>query len=191
LTDTCADIDSVRRIVQSSGWRRIGVDGVQGAGMAHLAQELAQALDCPALDVDDYLYRNQGGYVDFIDYPALSAALAAIPTLVLSGLCLREVLANMDAELDAHIYIKRIRHGQWADEDVCVFPDGVDAAIENLARRSALISDFFDERSQFASHDGEETSPELSDEVMRYHDTHQPHEFADLVFERGGNLEQA
>jgi hypothetical protein len=184
MTDTCADFESLRRFVQTAGWRRIGIDGIHGAGKSYLAEQLSLALAYPVLDLDDYLYRNQGGYVDFIDYPALSGALASMPAFILCGACLQEVLANLAATLDGNIYIKRMRNGLWMDEDECVFPDGVDAAIENLARSSAVLSDLFDETPDQLGQVMEDSLPLLSGEIMRYHDTYAPHETADLVFER-------
>ena len=113
MIETCADIESVRRFVKAARWRRIGIDGVDAVGRTHLARVLSRAMGCPALDVDDYLHQNQGGYVEFIDYPALNAAMASIPAFTLSGACLREVLSNLGAELDGTIYIKRMRDGLW------------------------------------------------------------------------------
>jgi hypothetical protein len=184
MSDTCADIGSVRRFVQQAGWRRIGIDGIDGAGKTYLAEQLAEALGCPVLDVEDYAYKNQGGYVDFIDYPALSGAMSSMPSFILCGACLLEVLANIGATVDGHIYIKRMRNGLWVDEDECVFPDGVDAAIENLARDSATLSDLFDERADQLGQVVEDSLPRLSTEIMRYHDMCAPHEVADLIFER-------
>jgi hypothetical protein len=181
---TCGDTESVRRHVKATGWRRIGIDGVDAVGRAHLARVLSRTLGCPALDVDDYLHRNQGGYIEFIDYPALNAAMSSMPAFILSGACLREVLANLGASLDGNIYIKRIRDGLWADEEGCVFPDGVDAAVEMFAANRALNSRYIDEMPEQAAAEDEEVSPHLVDEVMRYHDTWLPHETADLVFER-------
>lgn len=184
MIETCADIESVRRFVKAAGWRRIGIDGVDAVGRAHLAKVLSRAMGCPALDVDDYLHQNQGGYVEFIDYPALSAAMASIPSFAISGACLREVLSNLGASLDGVIYIKRMREGLWADEEGCVFPEGVDAAVEMFAANRALNSRYFDEMPEQPAHEDDEVSPHLVDEVMRYHDTYVPHETADLVFER-------
>ena len=184
MPDTCADIESVRRVAQAAGWRRIGIDGVNGAGQSILAEKLSRSLACPTLDLDDYLFRNQGGFVDFIDYPALSAAISSIPAFILSGVCLREVLANAGATLDGHIYIKRMRHGLWADEEECVFPEGIDVAIENLARNFAMTSSHFDERSDQPGNDVEDSSPLLTEEIMRYHDGCSPQDAADLIFER-------
>jgi hypothetical protein len=184
MIETCEDLDCVRRFVKAAGWRRIGIDGVDPAGRAHTARALSRLLGVPILDVDDYLHQNQGGYLEFIDYPALKAALAALPALVLTGACLREVLASLEATLDGHLYVKRFRDGLWVDEEGCVFPDGVDAAIETFAANRALNARYFDEMPDQPDPESEEVSPHLLEEIMRYHDTWQPHETAELVFER-------
>jgi hypothetical protein len=184
MTDTCASIDGVQRLVQSFGWRRIGIDGATGAGKSYLAEELSQALDLPVLDVNDYLHKNQGGYVDFIDYPALQAALSSMPALILCGACLRQVLANLGASLDGHIYIMRMQNGLWADEDECVFPDGVDVAIENLVSAAALISRRLDEPSDYFVVERDDDSVQRSIELMYYHAAFVPHETADVIYER-------
>lgn len=188
MPDICVNIESIERIALSAKWRRIGVDGVDGAGKAYLAEELAQALGCPALDLDDYLHKNQGGYVDFIDYPALSAALSSMPAFILSGLCLREVLSHLALDLDGHIYIKRMRHDLWVDEDECVFPEGVEAAIDELSHNAAMISRHLDEPSESGEVARDDADPQLKFEVMHYHDAFCPHETADLIFERGDHV---
>ncbi|MET0281788.1 MAG: hypothetical protein ABW278_11810 [Steroidobacteraceae bacterium] len=182
--DIVSDLEGAERLVKATGWNRIGIDGVEGAGKSYLAEKLCEVLEYPQLNLDDYLHQNQGGYVDFIDYPALSAAMKSLPAFVLSGLCLREVLANVDTELDGHVYIKRMSNGVWVDEDQCVFPDGVDAAIDSLARQRAMISDYFDEPRDLSGPviDGEQ--PEFVQEVMRYHEAYAPQDDADLIFER-------
>lgn len=184
MPDICASIEGVQRLVQSAGWRRIGIDGAIGAGKSYLADELSQALDVPVLDVNDYLHKNQGGYVDFIDYPALQAALSSMPALILCGVCLRQVLANLGATLDGHIYITRMQHGLWADEDECVFPDGVDAAIENLVSTTASITRRFDEPSDYSVFERDDDSLQLAIEIMHYHAAFVPHEAADVIYER-------
>jgi hypothetical protein len=185
MSDTCASIEGVQQFIESAGWRRIGIDGVTGAGKSFLADELSQALEVPVLDVDDYVHRNQGGYVDFVDYPALKSALASIPALILNGVCLREVLENLGTGLDGHVYVMRMREGMWADEENCVFPDGVDAAIENLVSGTAMMARHFDEPSHHAGFEQDDESLQLQFEVMRYHAAFVPQESADLVYERG------
>ena len=180
----CTSLESVRRTVDAAGWLRIGIDGVEGVGKSYLAEQLSERLGCPVLDLDAYLFKNQGAFVPFIDYPALSSALAAMPQFILIGVCLKEVLANSGTELDGHIYIKRMRNDDWADEAQCDFPEGVDAAIEALANYSAMVSRSFDEPSERPPTDAEELLPALSEEIMRYHDSYCPHETADLIYER-------
>lgn len=157
---------------------------MDGAGKSRLAGELSEVLGYPVLDLDDYLFKNQGGFVPFIDYPALVAALASMPEAILSGACLREVLANASVTLDGHIYIKRMRHGLWSDEDACVFPEGVEAAIEAFSQHSATLSRFLDERPDGPNLAGEPAVSDFSEELMRYHDQYEPHETADVVYER-------
>jgi hypothetical protein len=184
MPDVCADFESLRRIVQAAGWRRIGIDGVDRAGKSRLAGELSEALGYPVLDLDDYLFKNQGGFVPFIDYPALVAALTSMPEAILSGVCMREVLENARVTLDGHIYIKRMRHGLWTDEDACVFPEGVEVAIETFAQQTAMLSRFFDERPDGPNLASERSEPDLSEELMRYHNQYEPQEAADIVYER-------
>jgi hypothetical protein len=187
MSETCGSADGVQRQIETSGWRRIGIDGVNGAGKSRLAQELSQALGIPVLDIDDYLHRHQGGYVDFMDYPALAAAIRSMPALILEGACLRQVLSNLGTDLDGHIYVMRMRNGLWADEDVCVFPDGVDAAIETLATDAAMIWRYLDDPGEHVAPGQDEDSLQLTFEVMRYHCEFQPHEAADVIYERGSD----
>jgi hypothetical protein len=185
MPDTYINIESIERLVLTAGWQRVGIDGVDGSGKSYLADKLSQALAFPALALDDYLHKNQGGYADFIDYPALSAALSSMPAFILSGVCLREVLSNMALDLDGHIYVKRMHGDLWVDEDDCVFPEGVEVAIENLASNTAMISRNLDEPSEQFGVDRDEAGLQLTFEVMHYHDAFCPQDTADLVYERG------
>lgn len=184
MTDICGDIESLQRIVRKTGWQRISIDGIDGAGQAQAAEALAEELGFPVLDINDYLYRNQGGFVDFIDYAALNAAMATMPAYILSGVCMQEILSRVQTEVDGHIYIKRMQQGFWVDEEQCVFPDGVDAAIQTLSENFAAISRFMDEPVERMIEGGDEEAAMLTPEVMRYHDSYQPQETADLLFER-------
>ena len=185
MSDISTNIIGLRQIIHSAGWRRIGVDGVDAASNTDLAEELTEALEVPLLNVDDYLYQNQGGYIDFIDYPALKTALSSMPAFILCGLCLREILANLGTELDGHIYIMRMRDGLWMDEDECVFPEGVDAAIENLVSNTAALARHFDEPTQRLGFERDDDSLQRTFEVMRYHAAFLPQESADVIYEHG------
>ncbi len=183
MNDTCSDIESLAKMVKTAGWRRIGIDGVDGEGNALQAAELSEDLGIPALNVTDYLHSNQGGYIDFIDYPALKLAVTSMPSFILCGICLNEVLENLDATLDATVYIMRMRDGAWVDEAVCVFPEGVDVAIEMLAESLATISRNLDEPTEHGGREEDDSLVMFINEVMHYHDRWQPQESADVVFE--------
>jgi len=184
MPDTCFNVESIERVALSAGWRRVGIDGVDASGKTYLAEKLSLALACPVLDLDDYLHQNQGGYVDFIDYPALSAAVTSMPSFILRGVCLREVLAHLALDLDGQIYIKRMRDDLWFDEDACEFPEGIEAAIENLANATAMVSRHFDEPSQQPGVARDDAEQNLTFEIMHYHEAFRPHESADLIYER-------
>jgi hypothetical protein len=185
VPEICPSVDAVQRLVESEEWRRIGIDGTAGAGKTELAEALSQGLGLPVLDVTDYLHQNQGGYVDFIDYPALAAAMAAIPAFILCGACLQQVLVNLGTALDGQVYVMRMRDGVWLDEEECVFPEGVEAAIESLVSNNAMITQHFDEPTEYVGFERDDESLSLAMEVMRYHAEFSPHETADAIYERG------
>jgi hypothetical protein len=157
---------------------------VDAAVNLEVAVELSEALECPVLDIADYLHQNQGGYVDFIDYPALKSALSTMQGFILCGLCVAEVLENLGMTPDGIIYVKRMHDGMWVDEDDCVFPDGIDTAIETLAENLAAISRQLEEPAEHHGRVSDDASSDFVLEIMHYHDRWQPHETADLVFER-------
>ena len=59
MTTICESVDAVARAVSSAGWARIGIDGVDGSGKSSLAASLALQLGSAALDLDDFLNKNQ------------------------------------------------------------------------------------------------------------------------------------
>ncbi len=108
--------------------------------------ELSEELGYRVLDVDNYLHKNQGGYIDFIDYPALRLAVSSLPSFILCGVCLGEVLENLDTTLGWNrVHQADARWNVGGRERVCDFPDGVDAAIEMLTENLAMISRDLDE----------------------------------------------
>jgi hypothetical protein len=164
------DLDELVHIAREHGWHRIGVDGADGAGKSSLAKRLAIALGKRQVDIDNFVEKGQGGYGAFIDYMALHAAGEG-SDVVISGACLRDVLKRSRLDVDAYVYVKRMRPGYWADEETCVFPAGVNAAITKQEAMHGLV-------------EKHGAMPGAVVEIMRYHDKARPHERADVVFTR-------
>lgn len=96
----------------------IGVDGWTGVGKTTLAKALANALDGSSYDLDCALNRNMKRYTSALRLAEVSEALQRPERpLFVSGICLRQVLANVGHSATAHIYVKRMATWGWADED--------------------------------------------------------------------------
>lgn len=142
----------------------IAIDGVPGAGKSTLREQLAKDLGAGEVDLDDFLIRNQGKFVDALRMEDLAAALtSARRPIVASGICMLQVLHRLKREPDALIYVKRMAIWGWADAD-----EVEGSQIEELAAISGLSD--------------HEMVLEL--EVRAYHRQFMPQEVAQVVFER-------
>lgn len=178
MPTTCAEVTELLTSIRAAGWRRVGIDGVDGVGKTHLATTLSGLLGWAMIDIDDYLHKNQGSYVAFVDTNRLGAALNSHSSFILSGVCLRAVAARLGISIDGHIYVKRMRHGLWADEGECVFPDGLEVALQKHLSDLEIVSRYL------GSPDSAGDQPRLTQEIMGYHDVHRPHELANVIYER-------
>jgi hypothetical protein len=86
--------------------------------------------------------------------------------LIVEGVCLLDVLSRADTPVDGHVYVKRVRHGYWADEDECVFADGVEEAIRK-AQADAQIFLEFQARREGTAHVPSDQPLELTEELIR------------------------
>lgn len=135
----------------------IGIDGWTGAGKSTLASALAEQLNASTYDLDTALNRDRECYVAALKIDEIASALTRHAGLLLvSGICLRQVLEMAGHGADAHIYIKRMATWGWADED-------------ELSGTLAGIS---------GSVGGDNTRGEM----RAYHTTYQPHLNADFEF---------
>jgi hypothetical protein len=139
----------------------IAIDGWHGSGKSWLARTLGVCLNRPRFDLDAALARNRGGFIEHLDLLSIEQFLQAHPRSVLSGVCMKDVLARLGSRTTTLIYVKRMHLGIWTHE-------------------AEANGDFADYRliDQFAA-----PGP-LELEVRQYHLRWKPHETADVVLER-------
>lgn len=159
-------IDAIR----AKGAARIGIDGRDGAGKSTLAQEISGALGLPCISLDCFLEEKMDGYVEHIDYPKLKATLEKLEGYVVEGVCLLQVLGRIQLSPSASIYIKRMQHGVWSDENELDISKPVDAVLAEAREAASLFSS------------SPVTNLGLPEEVIRYHDEFRPHDHADFIY---------
>jgi hypothetical protein len=178
-----SDVRSLAEAIIGKGWQRVGLDGVDGVGKSQLAASLGELLSWPVVGLDKYLHKKQGGFAPFINYSALTSDLQRTGGMIVEGVCLLDVLSRVGARIDGHVYMKRFQHGYWADEDECVFPNGIEEAVVR-ARDDAELFLQLESRQEGTPYVPSSGGLELTEELMRYHDRFHPHEVAAIVFRR-------
>jgi hypothetical protein len=151
---------------------RIGIDGTHGVGKSTLARAIATRFDLPLFSLDDYLAKGQGGFLDFIDYHRLNQDLGAVDRYIIEGVCLIEVLKRVNVTIQCLVYVKRMQHGLWADEQELEIQDPVEDFLEKEKQLTEMIS--CDGNSDLA----------LDEEVIRYHEATHPQNCAHIIFLR-------
>jgi hypothetical protein len=137
----------------------IGIDGWTGVGKTTLADELARRTNGSSYDLDSALRLDLGRYTTALRLDEIAKALNRPETLMfVSGICLRQVLTNFGCSAGAHIYVKRMATGVWADEDELT-PDKI---------------------PEVSGASGEQVRKEL----RPYHQRWRPHLIADFEYQR-------
>ncbi len=164
VTDV-SDLESLLRTVEHG---LIAFDGCTSAGKTTLMNNLARRLKCPAIDLDQYLDRQRGEFVNALRLPALTDAIEQgrqqSPVVLVSGVCMREVLDRLQFTAAMNIYVQRnSRTGIPSDLDFLDLEDGhqVDDTL------ASLLSD-------------------LDLEIAAYHERYRPRRNADVVYVRTG-----
>jgi len=169
MTD-CINSQEVIDAIRAINAVRIGIDGIDGAGKSTLAREISGALGLPCISLDSFLEKKKDGYVEHIDYPKLKATLEKLEGYVVEGVCLYQVLGRIQLAPSANIYIKRMQHGFWSDEDELDSSKPVDAVLARQRQIASLMS------SEPVSNLG------LAEEIIRYHAEFRPHDHADVIY---------
>jgi len=144
------------------GARFVAIDGWLGCGKTRAASELAPLLGASAVDLDCFLNRD-AGFMHGLRFEQLAAAVEASPRpIVLSGVCIWDVLDRLGLSADIVVYVKRMGGHLWRDEGEIL---GGDLEVYELG--------------------GCPAEP-LYYEVRDYHLAREPHENAHFLFLRQG-----
>jgi len=164
----------------------IVIDGADGSGKSTLANEIANKMSFIHINLDDYLDKNHGYFVDYIKYDLLNKKIEeANSPIIIEGVCALAVIKKMKIRCDLHIYIKRMADfGYWKDTYLYDADEDVDTHIDkqNVEHRKFCESMTHIEGKQFDPKDA--SIPKLIEELIRYHYEFKPQEIANIIFER-------
>lgn len=169
-----ANPDAVVDALKAARSRRVGIDGIDGCGKSTLAKAIATSLRCRVFCLDDYLDRDRGRFLEFIDYRRLRAEVSAETSYVIEGVCLLHALDRAHLEIDALVYVKRRHLGLWADEREL----NLDEPLEDFLKQERELTAMVAGASEAATDLG------LAEEIIRYHHTARPHNNAHIIYFR-------
>ena len=165
----------------------IGIDGLDGVGKSYLAKELSEGLDAKMIELDEFLIKQQGIYVDSLRLDDLEKEIAQRKcSVIVEGVCLLDAMEKVGQQLTILIYIKKVAdYGIWHDKETCDPTDGA----EDVINRKELGLQRFIELQLEEGHElsADEQNPSLSTltkELIRYHDQYRPSLRADYIFNR-------
>lgn len=156
----------------------IGIDGADGAGKTTIAKQIAVAINASHIELDNFLDKHKGRFIEHIRYNYLKRHLQNAKklekTIVIEGVCLLKVLKKLGKNLDYLIYVKRMGpYGLWYDDYYCESEVDLEKVFEGL---SQIIP-------QPKRGEGDKEN-HLIFEIARYHHCYKPLEKADFVLER-------
>jgi len=168
----CPTIHSLLATIFHANPDVVGIDGLDGCRKSMLAHRIAGHIHYQVISLDDFLDKNKGAYIDYIDIDGVRDAVEGRKSII-EGVCLLKVIEVANLDLDFSVYVQRRHLGLWADEEWLGLDQNIDEYLDKLNAASALISG----SSEEPDHD-----LDLSEEIIRYHHEFHPHEKADLTF---------
>lgn len=166
------DLTKLISFIRLNSFGRIGIDGVNRSGKSTLAKTIAELMKYQHINLDDFLVKKQGGFLDFLKYNEICESISGSKDYIIEGVCLLDVLERVNTNIDCLIYVKKVKSGTWVDEHDCLLDGDLEKVIED---RKYLI--------QLTNPSGD--MPEtlgLAEEIMRYHKSYKPNIVADVVF---------
>lgn len=181
-----SDIKSIAEKILMQATRIVAIDGMDGSGKTTLSKKFQRRLKCNRINLDNYLKKNSGNYVDFINYQRLQQKISdSSKLLLIEGTCCLAVLERIHVVHDLLIYVKSYSdYGRWRDEDECDVKGDIDEFVEQ--EKESLLR-FCDAEANIENKDFDPSShkfPPFREELFRYHHKFRPHQAADIVFRR-------
>ncbi|MGI0025456.1 MAG: hypothetical protein ACREA4_09990, partial [Nitrososphaera sp.] len=103
-----ASIIELARALKEKAAATIGIDGYLGAGKTTVAKTLSRQTGYRCVHLDQYLDPRKGGFLDNLDLATLKMAIEERP-LIIEGLCLLKVLAQLQANVDFLVFVVGLR----------------------------------------------------------------------------------
>ena len=159
------DMDALAAAIEKQFSRNavIGIDGVLSAGKTYLGAALASKLSVSHYDLDSAIERDRGEFVNALRLDEVRREIEGRRgKLLVSGLCMLQVMELAKVAVDGLIYVKRMSASGWPDAD-----ELVDSTLSRLK--------------------GSAGGDALRREVRSYHASWRPIERAHFVYHRSAD----
>ncbi len=144
----------------------ITIDGVDGVGKTTLSIKIAEVLCLSNIELDDFVQKNQDGYIKYIDYDRLLDRIISNKPVIIEGICIQQILNKIQVNSDVTVYVKVVDRYGFCNGQIKYFPPNKSA------------DEVINERKVKGFHVGYE------EDVILYHYSFKPHENSDYIFER-------
>jgi hypothetical protein len=177
--------DVVRLIEQLNGFKGLlAIDGVNGIGKSTIAKLLSETLCIGVVSIDDFIIKNTDEYVNSVEVGLKHAITSLNGRGIVEGVCMKGVLEKIEVSTYKSIYLKRMHHGVWVDEENFSSELGAEAIIQKEISDLHEFEPFFAARGNRKTKSRDEIKlSALASEIIRYHHAFQPHKNADFIYE--------
>ena len=176
------------KLIENNDINIITIDGVDGSGKTTLASDISKQSSLKHIEIDDiYLVKNQGKYVDAIQYRRLkydiSWSMNNNQKLIIDGICILEILDKINIYPDLKIYVKKITdYNIWHDGIKFDYSKNVEVV---LKQEDESLKEFIKIEAELEGKKPEidKIKESIFHEIMRYHFKYQPNLKSDVIYE--------
>lgn len=174
------------------GIQIITIDGWMGSGKTYFKEQI-KFNDLMKISLDDYIEKETGLYLEVFKYDELKSlinkSLEHKKKLLIDGVCINEILQDIDIEADFKVYIKQLDSlGEWYYEK---YLDTSKSLEEVFQMDDEETSEPLFENMTTIDNDAKKQSDELLKarrglfyDLVRYHRNYLPIETCDLLIEQ-------